>query len=1270
MNQTTTRFIIRDQAIETPDEDAFAHESVAIQLEEAIRALNSDAVIGLIGPFGAGKTSIANMCLSRFDNDRGVDALRVSAEKHTDVARSRNITHSVGAALSGLKGVSQNEVDRTLLPLRQATTVVAVDPSTSGFMQLVRGRLPWKQILGTIALPTALGILFLVASFAVANARWSPTLGALAVAVFLFVGARIVLSGVQETIRTSFQPGETQDATPRAEAADDVERVFADLVELHNRARSKRSLVVFIDDLDRLDQGDVLDALRTIKSLQAVPSGKEPVFVVSCDERVVRRAIQDAEDGPAGTAGDERGDRDAAQAYLDKFFTLRIPLPPHVGRDMRSLIQRLIPEKHPLRGSELSVDLEVLAAIIVHDDVRDPRRVVRLLNAFLTAFRLAALREDADSTKRRIHGGDVTRHAYALARLTTLFVEFRTLYDAVVTDHGLLAAADRLAQGQLNLDETDRDLLVRHGIGRIDEGDQPVWIGDERLRRYLVRTFRYVEQPPSLAPLVYFAHSEAGRVLGNQRLAELVQAIEGGDAERVADAIDRLPNEQLGVTSEEIQYRLNHAAPIEAVNLLAAVTPAVERLEDSIGIASAAVDLLNRSGEYASPDAETLETLLQHAPEASHESLHRELVRPLVEEEATDAKMRVAALRAARTSAPSLREAVEQWLGEFDGRTWAQWGPPWLKTAEELRDLQDEDLLNNHVIPGLIRVAQQATGADPADLERLANLGNGWRPQDPVSEAEAVAQLSRDHGPLLRTGAALISQAELPVSGHVAGFLAKAVAHPDVPSRERCAAIECLGRDTQWSTAEPGTEDSEETGDRVADHVANALAGAIAESPEAAETITQVMGPLLDALQGSATPVLDAAVTRVTESWADEDGAPEDALAAELAANLDRMPQDESGQVARRLLEPVGASSESDHGGVPSAVRLIPRVATTTAGYEVLGELVASWVTSMIDTPADEHGARLRGLEEVLSNAPTLIDEPAGRLLQQLTSSSPGTSGGPAQAHAQLLATFPWPGTKLQTALNALDERWDHVPVDAQERAVRFVAQAAEVQESIEVPERLVESLMSMVKQQPGGATTQYLVRAWSQLSDQQQIDVLAVAATNSQKLSGLALELPEGRISQLLHQAQLEGTVQDVLALDWDVESIATGVVEYMKVAIQEGRELQRAEIEGLLTAAAPRVDDVLTLADESLPASQPVALIATSVLLELAQRGQRLSEDRLVQLVHELLPEADERLAHQLGLLAGSRVGRKRTIRDLTKELAEGDNKGAVQAFTAAFD
>src|SRR3546814_12665993 len=98
----------------------------------------------------------------------------------------------------------------------------------------------------------------------------------------------------------------------------------------------------------------ISDWSSDVCSSDLVPRGKEPTFVVSCDDEIILAALKDqaytddeaeAIDRTAGIAS--HGREETARAYMDKFFSLRVPLPPPVSDDIPTSAQKLPPHDPP-----------------------------------------------------------------------------------------------------------------------------------------------------------------------------------------------------------------------------------------------------------------------------------------------------------------------------------------------------------------------------------------------------------------------------------------------------------------------------------------------------------------------------------------------------------------------------------------------------------------------------------------------------------------------------------------------------------------------------------------------------------------------------------------------------------------------------------------------------------------------------------------------------------------------------------------------------------
>ncbi|MFB6628149.1 P-loop NTPase fold protein [Streptomyces sp. NPDC056374] len=387
----------------------------------------------------------------------------------------------------------------------------------------------------------------------------------------VFTGAVVanLLGTAKEGAQAVFKRYDITLTTPRPDSTDDLEQVFARLI-----GTIKKRLVIAIDDIDRLPATEVLEALATVRSLLLTGTHQKhaPVFLLSCDEDIVREAIvgvrpglahrsppapAEGDSAPAPTGSDaaqisqpeRKATEEAAQEYLNKLFTVRMVLPAHHGGDLRDYAERLLthPAEHDivasLGGMQQAQDV---LDLLIHADVRDPRHVIRLLNGFLTDYALAVRREKPQAGGApRIAAGEVTGHPLTLARLTVLRHDFPRLYDEIRAEHELLTVLDDALLGSataLNdplLTPFSRPVPTQGATTpqsqrRMDTTAEPGLI-------YLLATADRTRplRPAHLTPLLTLGSTPASRHLGSEQAAsihrELIQRDTGAFTARLVD---------------------------------------------------------------------------------------------------------------------------------------------------------------------------------------------------------------------------------------------------------------------------------------------------------------------------------------------------------------------------------------------------------------------------------------------------------------------------------------------------------------------------------------------------------------------------------------------------------------------------------------------------------------------------------------------------------------------------------------------------------------
>lgn len=615
------------------DGDAFAHVDIADNLktmivENTCLATKETAaprlMIGLTGRFGVGKSTVVEILRDMFATDPDHRVLRVSAERHTvdDLPRAliyafaEKVSETYPGREDDVTGVlkrleyeqSREVTDLLLIPLvmqRQEITAAVWNALGTG----------WKNLRKTVYVMVALLTVFSIvyASFFDDSVWTLPTLvGWIAGMFLLSVGVPFVLYawgklGGPDAAKRAFDPGKRGWSRPRAETADELEHAFADLVAL-----ADHRLVIAVDDVDRLDKDTVLGALNSIRSFQMTACGtakkrRSPVFIVSVDEDVVSVALE----RKLPSAGSDT----SAKAFLGRLFTQRQPMPPHQPTDLVTYARTLL-DAEPHAGARILGDrLDRALGVLIHDDVRDPRHVITLLNAFFGAFRTARRREDDASSPRAIRRGEVTESPRTLARIVVLRTDHPSFYEALLDDDELLdLVAANVIEGPIDGADHAR---VASALGFSVEEFHDAERERTKLELFVSGTQGKTEEVESLQPFLRLGQDPVDRTLGSlearrirdllvsQQAPELHRLLEGyqGDARKLATAGDQvvhLVSSLSGLRGENAVTTASRVAALldddHRARLAVAVGEALSRsqftlrVQDAISLAEAAPD--------------------------------------------------------------------------------------------------------------------------------------------------------------------------------------------------------------------------------------------------------------------------------------------------------------------------------------------------------------------------------------------------------------------------------------------------------------------------------------------------------------------------------------------------------------------------------------------------------------------------------------------------------------------------------------------------------
>ena len=160
------------------------------------------------------------------------------------------------------------------------------------------------------------------------------------------------------------------DSKSRNEMRGLIHGMLSDWIDQDGRHSPGRTLVVFIDDLDRCSDDVVVKVCEAVKLYLDVPG---LIFVLACDQAVLARGVSSSARGGAGEG----------HMYLEKIVQVvyKVPLPEEAQ------IKQLIRSYAEQSGTSDLID-ENVAGILAEGSGRNPRKIKRIINSFVLEYEL------------------------------------------------------------------------------------------------------------------------------------------------------------------------------------------------------------------------------------------------------------------------------------------------------------------------------------------------------------------------------------------------------------------------------------------------------------------------------------------------------------------------------------------------------------------------------------------------------------------------------------------------------------------------------------------------------------------------------------------------------------------------------------------------------------------------------------------------------------------------------------------------------------------
>lgn len=308
-----TGLLANSNPVRLLSDDRLGRGDFAKAVAGIVRAPRNDGlvVIGIEGPWGAGKSSVLSMAASELARDRRNRAVVVSAWRTSSQDQFlSNLSYSLTTALRR---------DWQGAPLRIALAKLMRQP-LSMVMAIF---LPILTLAALAVLPDVRG--WVKGIIEKDPKKLAASLGLFGLPLLAFVYSKLsqpVLASVKSLLGST-----------KTDAIGALERFAFDFDVLAAAQRKGSRFIVLVEDLDRCSPGHLSDVLSAIAQMWSHPKANRIAFLLAYDREVVLKGIAqgavkhlvETKEGGGGDASERS--RVFAADYLDRIVQLELPLP-------------------------------------------------------------------------------------------------------------------------------------------------------------------------------------------------------------------------------------------------------------------------------------------------------------------------------------------------------------------------------------------------------------------------------------------------------------------------------------------------------------------------------------------------------------------------------------------------------------------------------------------------------------------------------------------------------------------------------------------------------------------------------------------------------------------------------------------------------------------------------------------------------------------------------------------------------------------------------
>ncbi|MCM3080555.1 P-loop NTPase fold protein [Brevibacillus invocatus] len=537
---------LEDQPVTEHKSDRFQFAQISELMYQLLEQGHLPLHIGLLGPWGSGKTSILRLLEKRIEIDGGkYDIKFISVWKFSEDAHSlqRKIVREVEHVLdlNNPEGISSESTRTTSV---QGTNIGALFiPSKQYFKENKAFSTAVVLFLLLVLTTPVLSMFFTLSS--------TFFLSLNTVYILAFFGAITSLLNKSSVQRTN----QIQVKELALQHGDQYEHRFNGAVEEYLKKKKNKKLIFVFDDLDRLPPKQLVAALNTIKTFLRSDSC---AFIIPCDEKVLRSGIKKVFE-------EKKMTNFSVSEYLNKTFDHLIHLPVLEQANMKKYAKRLLLDQNVnwTKDSRLSVDR--ILGNIIHSNIKTPRQVKNILNAFAYDWALACKRDEEAGVEL------LTSNPMSISVFSVLKTNFPNFFEKLKETPFLIKEDleekrktrgnddEKVADEESNESEKSEDSPHEN----LEEEEDHL---DETLIAFLARVKNSIPDDPR--PFIYFTNEKLNPAAGKPDIQRAKDALMNDQPELFDELFQKLSDKDKPVVLESTLSDIEDNASVEIENCL------------------------------------------------------------------------------------------------------------------------------------------------------------------------------------------------------------------------------------------------------------------------------------------------------------------------------------------------------------------------------------------------------------------------------------------------------------------------------------------------------------------------------------------------------------------------------------------------------------------------------------------------------------------------------------------------------------------------------